>query len=314
MSQPSKRTFFSSLLFLFTTLSLHFSASESNAMNCNKCKKSIANPDTGITCEVCDLKYHIASSCSGIPSESIPAIMEYKDQFCWKCKSCKNEKVPSNVERVINKLIEKFETKTNNRINLLESEVKRCKKSVTSVAASCKSEHQIIDDRYYDLELQLHRPNILISNIPKTLNVDPAVAATNIAHHLGFSISQSDISQCFFLNKNKDIRTILLKFSTINLRDEIMSKYWSTKNLVLADVFETDIRARIYLNDHLPSKLAALRGLSSKLKKKGSIKKFRINLRSGSVAIFQSDDDPGTEYKTLAELKDKFPDSGGAQH
>lgn len=226
--------------------------------------------------------------------------------------------MPSNLERIINKtisnLIDKFETKINSQIRLLDSEVKRCKKTVSSAVQSCNNEHKILDDKYYDLEVQLHRPNILISNIPKTLEVEPIVAASNIANHLGVQISKSDISQCFFLNKNKDNRTILLKMSTINLRDEMMAKYWSTKNLVLGDVFDTDIKARIFLNDHLPSKLAALRGLCSKLKKKGSITKFRVNIRSGSVFLFERDDDPGTEIKTIAQLKIKFSDTESDQH
>lgn len=278
-------------------------------MNCKRCRNSICSPDTRIICAVCDAVYHIAS-CSGIEPELIPAMIKNKDQFCWKCEICMNEKVPSNVDRSINKvvgsLIEKLEQKINGQISILDGEVKRCKKNISAVASSCEKEHQQLEKRCYELELQLHRPNLLISNLPKSMDMDPNEMVIKIVDHLGLQITRNQIAQCFYLNKNNDFRTILVKFSSVDVRDEVMAKYWNVKDLVLSNVCETDIRSRIYLNEHLPSKLSAMRGFCSKIKKRGVIFKFKVQVRSGTILVFEQNGSTPLEMSSISQLKEKF--------
>lgn len=276
-------------------------------MSCVICKNPVINRESGIKCAVCEKLYHLAS-CSKLEPDMIPFVQKNRSQFGWKCPDCLNEKIPSNIETIIKRsigiLIDKLDEKVNNQIKLVDNEVKRCKKQISSVELSCHEEHNSLNNNLQEMELQLYRPNLLISGVPLVVSKDPFDTSLKIFQHLGFVVTKKDISQCFHMSSNKDSRDIFIKFCSINLKFDIMQKYWS-KKLALSDVFPTDLNARIYFNDHLPKRLAIMSGMCRKLRKQGQITKFLIH-KSGIIHIFEPNNNQTLEMRTIDQLKQKF--------
>lgn len=69
-----------------------------------------------------------------------------------------------------------------------------------------------------------------------------------IAYLCNVHIVLLDIQDVCYMDKGK---SLLVKFNSISVLDNIMASYNSVNHLFLCDIKENNVRGKVYLNDHL---------------------------------------------------------------
>ncbi|KNC25473.1 hypothetical protein FF38_05860 [Lucilia cuprina] len=154
----------------------------------------------------------------------------------------------------------------------MKSEILECNKLIANIDKSTSTKITALENENYVLHRRLNRADIIISGLPNGIEnlFDPII---KIGSYYNISISKSDINHVCYIHQRK---SVLVKFNNVFLRDNIMSAYFKTRSLKVADVVEGNIDLRIYLNDHYGPAAGKLNAICRKLLQKKVINKYRI--------------------------------------
>lgn len=261
---------------------------------CLKCNKDIGKGGS-IQCEACTCWFHI--QCVGI-SEQLCNLLAKQNAVSYKCESCKNNMLSSSdvAEQIrlismkldsmsndnsayrddLNKKIdmlrsdirEEFTSKFANTDNKISSCVKQVKSLENCVAKEVKKLNSINNTLFH----RMNRADIVVFGLLPNIN-DLEKTVTDLCAFYNINISATDIHHTCYFNNNK---SVLVRFCNVRIRDRLMAAYNKNRSLKLADIVESDINSRVYLNDHFSPSAARMNSICKRLLKEKKIKKFKI--------------------------------------
>lgn len=253
-------------------------------MDCFECKSDFTKNKTNIICAVCGNKFHL--KCASINNPNVPQTLveqmkKSKGAIAFVCISCAT--VPPE-HRMSNKLTE-LEASINKLTavvsNSVVPELNNIRMELTNCVATIKRDKEYLETKIKKLEIenniirkQLNRGDILISGLPSTMSLDEMYEIVpKICKVYDIDVLPSDVSYCSWI-RNKTV--MMVKFNSIRKKDELLKRYFKSRNLELQQLIETDVQKRIYLNDNLTPMAANLRFMCRKLLQTAKISKFRI--------------------------------------
>lgn len=256
--------------------------SEQKNGTCSICLEKITDENMGIRCCKCYKRFHL--TCGKID------LNKYKKDSLtnWGCVSCiQNQEIKQLIRQQESKLKE-IENLSNSFKNLstefvslknsipqliiekmnaaVETSVSELKVVVSGVA----SKHTKLTLTLYSIERNDYRRDITVSGLPSTIappDFNNLIERIGSFHNVNFSIS--DVYSCFWINKKK---TLLIKFNSLLIRDQLMREYYKKKSISLKDVFDCEISSRVYLNDNYPDQLRKMIIYAKKNKEAGDCK------------------------------------------
>lgn len=264
---------------------------------CPVCTKAVKNNQNSIGCSMCDKFFHIA--CIKVPKDQ-HAFLYKNHNFLYKCAKCIEVNASSsnvdpndiiaelkiqcdNLKAEFQKQVDDLNKKLDSFINAsnIDSNVKlqQIEEKLNNCYAVVKQTESTHSATIEDLELQndilqrrLNRADIVINGLPDGVS-DLREPIVKIASLCNIDLSPIDIQHCCYFRKGK---SVLIKFNSVYVRDCLMAKYHRRGPLFLCDIFDVNVRSRIYLNDHLNRAASKLMFICRRLKKSNKVRKFKL--------------------------------------
>lgn len=252
---------------------------------CPACTKEISKSGS-VCCSICDSWYH-RKACSNLTTAAFEFLVANLNTVRWRCVSCAaftpKTDGTQQIWEAITKLTEKVESMMQSLPGTVRTEVDKClsalQESIATQSAKCDEQHVHVEEKFkmldkenHRLRHQLNRNDILVSGLP--CDAVPLNLALKIPAAVGVNVTMADINTCFWLGKAK--KTLLLKFTSQHVRDNVMSKYMKGKNLNLRQVTGADIESRVYLNDNLPPAAVKLKNTCRRMLKDKLINSYKL--------------------------------------
>lgn len=179
------------------------------------------------------------------------------------------------LETAIKKLTDLVSDSVVKDLGVIKSEIANC-------TAALKKHEEYVDNKFTKLEIennalrrQLIRGDVLISGLPSTLSLDDLYSIVpKIGKVFEVDILAWEINMCSWIRNKK---LVLVKFNSMQKRDNLMKRYFQTRNLQLGQIMDTDIQKRIYLNENMTPMAAKLNYLCRRLVQLKKIDKFRVH-------------------------------------
>lgn len=134
----------------------------------------------------------------------------------------------------------------------------------------CKISNLELDNN--KLHRRLNRADVVLSGMPLGIKcLTDHILTICLFYKLAADIK--DINHCYYAQRNK---LIIVKFNNIQLRDDLMRAYFKGPKLQLNHVIDTEITARVYLNNNLTPAENKLQMQCRSLRKANKISWFRI--------------------------------------
>lgn len=296
---------------------------------CPTCKKNVTKTQKSVNCACCNLYFHIC--CANITADEFDFMSKHKI-LKFVCSSCPNMSSSNNIQEELRKgfsalsssLEKEFELKLeeykrtlqeklDTAINVIKMQIdeliaqcsdnKSQVKDVKSDLKNCCNMIKYVDssngDKIHQLQLQsninqrrLNRSNIIVRGLPKSISNlrDPIIKICSVCD---VTVTNSDIQHCTYFGGDK---AVLVKFNSVQLRDQIMINHHKGRSIRLKDIIGGDIESRIYLNDHLTPQAKQLVDTCKNLKLQQKIKKYthlnynvpkvRVEMIDGAVNVF----------------------------
>lgn len=286
---------------------------------CKICSKNVTKTKSSVQCFLCTNWFH--TSCAGISEKSFAALAE-TPSFLHRCTDClqpspsssstvaddihslkismdlmlkkmDSDKIDLNAK--LDSAIKEIRSDLSSNITDLRKDIAFCHNSIERVETATTSTIGRLRMENNGLHRKINRPDIVMNGLPAGLpNLYQCLE--NICLFYKINISKSDVNNICYINKE---RSVLVKFNSVLLRDDVMKAYFKTKSLKLCDFMETEISSRVYLNDHLPPATSKLNGVCRRLYKEKKILKFvlihsdipkaRLFLADGTEVVYDFD-------------------------
>lgn len=286
---------------------------------CKICSKNVTKTQSSVQCFLCTNWFHV--SCAGISDGSFAALAETLC-FAHRCEDCLRSS-PSSISTIaddirslkaaMDLILKKMDSDRNDFNAKLDSAIKEIRSDLSSNVTELRNDivfcHSAIKRvettttstlgrlrmENNGLHRKINRPDIVINGLPAGLsNLYQCLEDTCLFYKI--NITKSDVNNICYINKE---RSVLVKFNSVLIRDDVMRAYFKTKSLKLSDVMETEISSRVYLNDHLPPATSKLNGICRRLYKEKKILKFvlihsdipkaRLFLADGTEVVYDFD-------------------------
>lgn len=262
-------------------------AKQSNKMKCYECEKDCSR--SNIVCGLCGHMFHISCAPKGIPNMTaalIETIKKSQGALLYRCGQCFNlpsqntsgqDNVGAKLEALETKIEKVSKLLMDNvlpQLNSIKSDIENCLSRIETFekGTNSKIDKLVVENNH--IRKQLNRCDILVSGLPKTLTNDGLYEVVDkIGNVLDVKLEPYDIHLCTWIRNKK---VLLVKFNSVRKRDKIFSNYIKTKNLQLNHVINTDIEARVYINEHLTPIAANMQYFCRKLLKEKKITKYFI--------------------------------------
>ncbi|XP_072380808.1 uncharacterized protein [Diabrotica undecimpunctata] len=114
-----------------------------------------------------------------------------------------------------------------------------------------KKRLQIIESKLDDIEVREKENNIIVAGVPKQVNKSPIQIMNKILRAMEVMIEERDIKECFRM-KNQDDGPILVKFSNVQLKKDVLKRIKQLKGITLNKCKLEGTERKIYLNEDLP--------------------------------------------------------------
>ncbi|XP_072400320.1 uncharacterized protein [Diabrotica undecimpunctata] len=114
-----------------------------------------------------------------------------------------------------------------------------------------KKRLQIMESKMDDIEVREKENNIIVSGIPKQVNKSSIQIMNKILRAMEVKIDEKDIKECFRM-KNQDNGRILVKFSNVQLKKDVLKTIKLLKGITLNKCKLEGTERKIYLNEDLP--------------------------------------------------------------
>lgn len=312
----------------------------SNIYKCPTCNKNVTKTQRSIDCSYCEKYYHI--SCGKISKEQHDILVKNKI-FKYICEHCSRIPKYCNIQEELRdgfssllttleqKLEEKFidskrelDEQLKSGLKLLEDKINELPsqgavanssdvEQMKSDLRNCFDVVNVVDNaanrRISDLQMQnnilqrrLNRSNIIIMGLPKRIK-DLRKPIVKICSLCNIRVSYTDIQHCTYFAGGKKV---LVKFNSVQIRDEIMISYHKKRNVKLKDVIGGTAQSDVFLNDHLTDSAKRLIAVCRKLKDKNKVTKYTFkNYDIPKVrVILPTNDEKTLTYEQCAELLD----------
>lgn len=224
--------------------------------NCTICLEKLSEDVIGCQCKSCLKRYHL--KCGNIDVNKFSKESAAK----WTCSPCLKEKKLFALLESQQKKIAEIPT----RLTVLEEDVETCRKnSNREQMIRCKSE-------------------IIISGLPSNIKNPKQLReiVLRMGNFLKLNINSNDIHDCARLNKGE---RVLVRFSNVFVRNDLMELYFKHKNLCLNNIMDTDVTSRVYINNNLPTLIHKSIMHCRKLKATNRIVNFKIDYISGHITL-----------------------------
>lgn len=263
---------------------------------CSICFKAFSVREAGYKCCKCLRIYH--TKCAEIKNVT----RDYASNWC--CSSCVFQskmqfmivaqqnlinKIPQLIADEVATQLSRFERKCLSLVEPIKNEVNVLTKSIDYLSKSI-----------YHMQGLECRKDIIIHGIPIRINDSKDIRdiVLKIAAFYGVTARPEDIYQCTRLQKDNNI---LVKFSNLFTRDDIMQEYFKNMVLTLNQIMHTNIKSRIFLNDNYSPVIQRSICYCNKLRKLNLIAGFYVDFKSGQIYT-TSLDNTIVKYSNLQEL------------
>ncbi|XP_072375742.1 uncharacterized protein [Diabrotica undecimpunctata] len=108
-----------------------------------------------------------------------------------------------------------------------------------------------MESKLDDIEVREKENNIIVAGVPKQVNKSPIQIINKILRAMEVKIEEKDIKECFRI-KNQDDGPILVKFSNVQLKKDILKTIKQIKRITLNKCKLEGTERKIYLNEDLP--------------------------------------------------------------
>lgn len=285
---------YKSSLDLFAVFSL-IKMTEVVSGSCSICFEKINATEKGISCKDCFRRFHVLCSRSDLRQ-----LRSSNSEFC--CQQCASSK---KVLRQLEKLKE-VPTKLDDLLkdyNQFKIDVQSDMKSLETSHAAMKENIRECNKRSFLLTKTNYRHDLIISGIPTSIHADNLVdMVSRIASVNNQLVTIRDLSHLTRLKNG----SILVKFVSILVKEEIMKSYLRAKNLILSQITDINISSRVYLNNNYPPASQKIMAYCRKLKKSGLIKKSFMNHNDGTVTLTNMDNSSAV-LSSFEDLVDAYP-------
>lgn len=312
----------------------------SSVCKCPGCNKNVTKTSKSIACAYCAKYFHI--SCTKVTPEQHAFALKNK-VLCYICEHCSRmpkycdiqDSLRNGFSSILACLEEKLEAKFNenkrkldeqleNGLKLLDERINEISfhgplinaEEVDQIKSDTKSCFDLVNvvDKAADrrmaslerhnniLQRRMNRSNIVIVGLPKNIK-DLRQHILKICLLCKVEVSCKEIQHCTYFASGKKV---LVKFNSVQVRDEVMINYHKNRNLKLKDVIGGALQSDVYLNDHLTDSARTLIAVCRKLKEKNKIAKYTYkNYDVPKVRVKMMDNSEKTLiYEQCLELLD----------
>lgn len=242
-----------------------------------------------LLCRSCDIWFH--ADCENV-SKALFATLDKNRNLAYTCVGCMKDP-PSNLDAAfkvemrnefaalraslrahaddMKKEHSKITAKFDAVVGEIRAEFANKIQEIKDDVSNFKSSHDLVTkNKFAELELlnhalqhRINRSDLVISGLSDKLeNLDEVVL--KLCAHLKIDVTPADFTNVMYIRKQ---RAILVKFDKTYLRDKIMSAYFKSKSLKVADVVGGDNNSRVFLNDNYSTLAQNLQKICWKLKK-----------------------------------------------